>query len=56
VHSDREQTACLTVAASDVREEVTVTGPGKIAARLAHRLGGSLDDRRHLDPDGRVRG
>ncbi|MCM4082466.1 TetR/AcrR family transcriptional regulator [Paractinoplanes hotanensis] len=32
-----------------MRAEATATGPGKIAARLAHRLGGSLDDRRHLD-------
>jgi len=41
--------ACLTFAASDVREEAGETGPGEIAARLAHRLGGSPADRRHLD-------
>ncbi|MCO8277061.1 TetR family transcriptional regulator [Actinoplanes sp. TRM 88003] len=41
--------ACLTFAASDVSREETATGPAEIAARLAHRLGSSLDDRRQLD-------
>jgi AcrR family transcriptional regulator len=41
--------ACLSFAASDVGEEAAVSGSSRIAARLAHRLGGSLDERRHLD-------
>jgi len=41
--------ACLSFAATDMHEEPTAAGPAEIAARLAHRLAGTPDDRRHLD-------
>jgi AcrR family transcriptional regulator len=41
--------ACLTHAASDVREEPTAATPAQIAARLAQRLSGPPGDRRQLD-------